>query len=146
MVSKVVTKTITDDGKKQKTDVGISICSLHRTSFATRDLYQRIALQCIFPDIKFCNDATLPRSCVQTTAGPQILAKYLNIAPGWYLIQSRDPRVETIDFHALLSNFEEAVSIPGLLGAVKLEFNEKTVTRACYRDLDDFLNNKKKPG
>jgi hypothetical protein len=102
-------------------------------------------MQRIIPGMKYCSDTLLPRSCVQTTAGLQILAKYLNIAPGWYLIQSQDPRAEIIDFHALLSNFEEAVSIPGLLGDVKLEFNEKTVTRQCYRDLDDFINNRKKP-
>ena len=50
-----------------------------------------------------------------------------------------------IDFQALLSNFEEAASIPGLLRDVKLLFNRKTVLGACYRDLDDFINKKKKP-
>jgi hypothetical protein len=144
VVSLLQTKYM-DGDKKVKQVVGISITSFHVSGVATATLNKLLDLYVLLPGVKFCSWGTLPRTCQQTAAGPQVVAKYPDITQGWYLIQSQDPLVPVIDFQALLSNFEEAVSIPGLLRDVKLLFNRKTVLGACYRDLDDFINKKKKP-
>jgi len=44
-----------------------------------------------------------------------------------------------------LTKFEEAVLIPGAADDLSFLFTRKLIRGPCYHDLDDFINNKKKP-
>lgn len=145
----LVTKTIDETGIKLDTIVGLSITSPH--PYALPGLWKAVDMTQLVPGMKIMSAINTPRLLNQLPDDKcgfvqEMVVKWPNMPLGNYLIQRRVDFERSIDFEAVMANLKRVLSIPGLAPGIIFRFVAPIVIkRACYFDLDDFLNNNMRP-